>query len=46
MAFFTDYVRSMPDQALKPDPEPLLFMWSVFGTGDRQAVLVGDSVAV
>ena len=45
MAFFTDYVGSMPDRALKPDPEPLLLCAERIGTGNRQAVLVGDSVA-
>ena len=45
MAFFTDYVGSMPDRALKPDPEPLLLCAERIETGDRQAVLVGDSVA-
>ncbi len=45
MAFFTDYIGSMPDRALKPDPEPLLLCAERIGTGDRQAVLVGDSVA-
>ena len=45
MAFFTDYVGSMPDRALKPDPEPLLLCAERIGTGDRQAVLIGDSVA-
>ena len=45
MSFFTDYVGSMPGRALKPDPEPLLLCAERIGTGERQAVLVGDSIA-
>jgi phosphoglycolate phosphatase len=45
MSFFTDYVGSMPGRALKPDPEPLILCAERIGTGDRQAVLVGDSIA-
>ena len=43
--FFADIVGSMPGRALKPDPEPLLLCAERIGTGDRRAVLIGDSIA-
>lgn len=43
--FFTDFVGAMPGRALKPDPEPLLLCAERIGTGDRRAVLIGDSIA-
>jgi len=44
-SFFTDFVGAMPGRALKPDPEPLLLCAERIGTGDRRAVLIGDSIA-
>jgi len=44
-SFFTDCVGAMPGRALKPDPEPLLLCAERIGTGDRRAVLIGDSIA-
>ena len=43
--FFTDLVGAIPGRALKPDPEPLLLCAERIGTGDRRAVLIGDSIA-
>ena len=44
-SFFRDFVGAMPGRALKPDPEPLLLCAERIGTGDRRAVLIGDSIA-
>jgi phosphoglycolate phosphatase len=43
--FFLDCVGWVPGRSLKPDPEPLLLCAERIGTGERQAVLVGDSIA-
>jgi len=45
MPFFLDCVGWVPGRSLKPDPEPLLLCAERIGTGERQAVLVGDSIA-
>jgi phosphoglycolate phosphatase len=44
-SFFDHCVGWIPGRSLKPDPEPLLMCAERIGTGDRQAVLVGDSIA-
>ena len=45
MSLFDDCIGWIPGRPLKPDPESLLLCAERIGTGNRQAVLVGDSVA-
>jgi phosphoglycolate phosphatase len=45
MSMFDDCIGWIPGRSLKPDPEPLLLCAERIATGDRQAVLVGDSIA-